>query len=137
MKYSFVFINQNPDFDEKLAAKRHKGAESEYNLLNLWEEEFDVAGEPESFEMEDEGTLTLQAEKNGEPLEISIPDCTVFKFTYADGTTTSVGASNEIIKEIERRKLPEETVFYVFLTSNEEIFRPAAGIYLHEEPEAV
>lgn len=136
MKYSFVFINQNPDFDQKLAAKRFKGAESEYNLLNLWEEEFDVSGEPESFELEEEGTLTLKAEKNGKPVDIKIPDCTVFRFTYADGTVSEVGASNEIIKEIERRKLPQEVVFYVFLTSKEEIFRPAAGIYLDKAPEA-
>ncbi len=136
MKYAFVFINQNPDFDQKLADKRFKGAESKHNLLNLWEEEFDVSGEPESLELEEEGTLNLKAEKNGEPIAVQIPDCTVFKFTYADGTVTEVGASNEIIKEIERRKLPDEVVFYVFLTSKEEIFRPAAGIYLEKVPEA-
>lgn len=136
MKYSFVFINQNPNFDQKLAEKRFKGAESEHNLLNLWEEEFDVSGEPESFEQEDAGTLTLNAEKNGEPVEIKIPDCSVFRFKYADGTTTEVGASNEIVKEIERRKLPDEVVFYVFLTSKDEIFRPTAGVYLEKAPEA-
>lgn len=134
MEYTLIFINQNPNFDRALAEKRHQGGESEHNLLNLWEDEIDITGDPESMEILESDELTLKVEKDGRPAELKIPDCTVFRFHYKDGSTTELGASQSIVTEVEDRRLLKETIVYVYLMCDTEIFRPAAGIYLEKEP---
>jgi hypothetical protein len=43
--------------------------------------------------------------------------------------------STSIVEEIDRRRINNEEIVYVYMKAEKEIFRPYAGMYLEEEPE--
>ncbi|KAB1066263.1 hypothetical protein [Salibacter halophilus] len=135
MKHTIFFINKNPEWNQELADRRYKGEESERNLYILWEDEIDIEGEPMSFEVLEDETFTVRAEKDGSPIEIKVPETTVFRYNYADGNSTDLAVSSSIVEEIDRRRINNEEVVYVYMKAEKEIFRPYAGLYLEEEPE--
>jgi hypothetical protein len=134
MKHTIFFINKNPEWNQELADRRYKGEESEHNLHILWEDEIDLDGEPMSFEILEEVTFTVRAEKDGSPIEIKVPETTIFRYNYADGNSTDLAVSTSIIEEIDRRRINNEEVVYVYMKAKKEIFRPYAGLYLEDEP---
>ena len=131
MQYAIHFIYRNPEFDQTHADEHHDGQESEDNIRDIWEDELEVQGEVTDFKIKHKQPFTLQAQQDEEVIDIPLENMTLFEFTLADGQSTTLAASNKLVKDIDIKDLRTDAkVIYVYLKGNEEPISPYPGLYI-------
>lgn len=123
----------NSEFDQDIALALHNGEESEENIKYLWEDEFEVQGEVESFKVRNNVVFQLEGYlANNTKFSYEIPDMTIVECTTKDGKVNQFPISKRLIKSTEKKEdsKTKNIHFYVVLTDRYEHVNPMDGTYI-------
>ena len=123
----------NSEFDHDIAIALYEGDESEENIKYLWEDEFEVLGDIESFKVKNNAIYTLEGMKADDiKFSFEIWDMTIVECIDKEGKINQFSFSKKLVKSTE--KLQEEKtkdiIFNVLLTDKLEHVNPMDGLYI-------
>jgi hypothetical protein len=123
----------NSEFDHDIAIALYEGDESEENIKYLWEDEFEVLGDVESFKVKNNAIYTLEGIKTDDTkFSFEIWDMTIVECIDKKGNINQFSFSKKLVKSTE--KLQDEKtkniVFNVLLTDKLEHVNPMDGLYI-------
>lgn len=123
----------NSEFDHDIAIALYEGDESEENIKYLWEDEFDVIGDTESFKVKNNATYILEGLKaDNSKFSFEIPDMTIVECIAKDGNRSQFAFSKKLVKSTEKLQddKTKNIVFKVLLTDRFEHVNPMDGLYI-------
>ena len=124
----------NSKFNQAYADKENEGEETEDNIKYLWEDEFEVQGDVNTFKVINNTTYLLRGlYPNDDEFCFEIPDMTVLECVMKSGTTTLLPFSKKAISKTEKVETKNGIHFYVYLKSVKEIVNPMEGAYILKE----
>lgn len=124
----------NSKFDQAYADKENEGDETEDNIKYLWEDEFEIQGDVETFKVVNNTTYLLKGlYPDDEEFCFEIPDMTVLQCTMADGSATLLPFSKKAISKTEKVETKTGMTFNVQLKSVREVVNPMTGVYILKE----
>lgn len=124
----------NSKFDQAYADKENEGDETEDNIKYLWEDEFEIQGNVETFKVVNNTTYLLKGlYPDDEEFCFEIPDMTVLQCTMADGSVTLLPFSKKAIGKTEKVETKKGMTFNVQLKSVREVVNPMTGVYILKE----
>lgn len=124
----------NSKFDQAYADKENEGDETEDNIKYLWEDEFEIQGNVETFKVVNNTTYLLKGlYPDDEEFCFEIPDMTVLQCTMADGSVTLLPFSKKAIGKTEKVETKKGMTFNVQLKSIREVVNPMTGVYILRE----
>lgn len=124
----------NSKFDQAYADKENEGDETEDNIKYLWEDEFEIQGDVETFKVVNNTTYLLKGlYPDDEEFCFEIPDMTVLHCTMGDGSETLLPFSKKAISKTEKVETKKGMTFNVQLKSVREVVNPMTGVYILKE----
>lgn len=124
----------NSKFDQAYADKENEGDETEDNIKYLWEDEFEIQGDVETFKVVNNTTYLLKGlYPDDEEFCFEIPDMTVLHCTMEDGSETLLPFSKKAISKTEKVETKKGMTFNVQLKSVREVVNPMTGVYILKE----
>lgn len=130
MKYTAHFYQLNYNFSPEYAAANHGGKASENNPKFNWEDELEITANIENLEVIENGTYSIQGEKDGTPFSIDIPNMLCFHFIDAEGEITKMACSHSLIGDYSIEEGAKHSVLSVYMDEQEPLTNPIAGIYI-------
>ncbi len=123
----------NSEFDQDIAIALYEGDESEENIKYLWEDEFEVLGDIESFKVKNNAIYTLEGIKTDDTkFSFEIWDMTIVECIDKKGNINQFSFSKKLIKSTEKLQdeKTKDIIFIVLLTDKLEHVNPMDGLYI-------
>lgn len=123
----------NSEFDHDIAIALYEGDESEENIKYLWEDEFEVLGDIESFKVKNNAIYTLEGMKAGDiKFSFEIWDMTIVECIDKEGKINQFSFSKKLVKSTEKLQdeKTKDIIFNVLLTDKLEHVNPMDGLYI-------
>lgn len=123
----------NSEFDQDIAIALYEGDESDENIKYLWEDEFEVIGDVESFKVKNNAIYTLEGLKADDTkFSFEIWDMTIVECIDKDGNINQFSFSKKLVKSTEKiqDEQTKDIVFKVILTDKLEHVNPMDGLYI-------
>ncbi len=123
----------NSEFDHDIAIALYEGDESEENIKYLWEDEFEVLGDVESFKVKNNAIYTLEGIKTDDTkFSFEIWDMTIVECIDKKGNINQFSFSKKLVKSTEKLQdeKTKDIVFNVLLTDKLEHVNPMDGLYI-------
>lgn len=123
----------NSEFDHDIAIALYEGDESEENIKYLWEDEFEVLGDVESFKVKNNAIYTLEGMKADDiKFSFEIWDMTIVECIDKEGKINQFSFSKKLVKSTEKLQdeKTKDIIFNVLLTDKLEHVNPMDGLYI-------
>lgn len=123
----------NSEFDHDIAIALYEGDESEENIKYLWEDEFEVLGNVESFKVKNNAIYTLEGMKADDiKFSFEIWDMTMVECIDKEGKINQFSFSKKLVKSTEKLQdeKTKDIIFNVLLTDKLEHVNPMDGLYI-------
>jgi hypothetical protein len=123
----------NSEFDHDIALALYDGEESEENIKYLWEDEFEVIGDINSFKVKNNATYVLEGLKSDDTkFSFEIPDMTIVECINKDVGINQFAFSKKLVKSTEKLQndKTKDILFKVVLTDRFEHVNPMDGLYI-------
>ena len=123
----------NSEFDHDIAIALYEGDESEENIKYLWEDEFEVLGDIESFKVKNNAIYTLEGMKADDiKFSFEIWDMTIIECIDKEGKSNQFSFSKKLVKSTEKLQdeKTKDIIFNVLLTDKLEHVNPMDGLYI-------
>lgn len=123
----------NSEFDHDIAIALYEGDESEENIKYLWEDEFEVLGDIESFKVKNNAIYTLEGMKADDiKFSFEIWDMTIVECIDKEGKINQFSFSKKLVKSTEKLQdeKTKDIIFNVLLTDKLEHVNPMDGLYI-------
>ncbi len=123
----------NSEFDHDIAIALYEGDESEENIKYLWEDEFEVLGDIESFKVKNNAIYTLEGMKADDiKFSFEIWDMTIIECIDKEGKINQFSFSKKLVKSTEKLQdeKTKDIIFNVLLTDKLEHVNPMDGLYI-------
>jgi hypothetical protein len=133
MNLHLHFILLNSEFNIGLADDLYEGQESEDNIKQLWEDEFQVSEPVKEFKIVNNAIYTLAGLfPNDEPFSFEIGDMTIVDCKTETGNAMQFAVSKKLVKKTEKvvDEKANETHLYFYLRDGIPMENPMNGVYI-------
>lgn len=123
----------NSEFDHDIAIALYEGDESDENIKYLWEDEFEVIGDVESFKVKNNAIYTLEGLKSDDTkFSYEIWDMIIVECIDKKGNISQFSFSKKLVKLTEKLQdeKTKDITFKVLLTDKIEHVNPMDGLYI-------
>lgn len=123
----------NSEFDHDIAIALYEGDESDENIKYLWEDEFEVIGDVESFKVKNNAIYTLEGLKSDDTkFSYEIWDMIIVECIDKKGNISQFSFSKKLVKSTEKLQdeKTKDITFKVLLTDKIEHVNPMDGLYI-------
>lgn len=133
MKVTINIKLVNSEFDQDIAIALYEGNESEENIRYLWEDEFEVKGEVDSFKVKNNAIYVLEGLKSDDSkFTYEIDEMTIVECINNSGQISQFGFSKKLVKSTDKivDEKTKNIIFNVLLSDKLEHVNPIDGLYI-------